>query len=664
MKNYLLVFVFAIQFVFAQKQGQARIDSLLAKTSSTKNDTLKAKLYHQICEEYFRIDTDKAFKYSYIGLAHVTQMKWKRGIGVFNATIGGAYSDKGNYDSCLYFYQRALVIYEEIDDKWNLASTLNNIGTAEQNIVSDYSKATDYYFRALKVAETIGENYLVAICYDNIAGVYGFQKNYSKALQYAFKALKLRGVTPTNQDINQQREIGRSLGSIAYIYAQMKDTLKAKLYYQRALQKHQQTGDKERVAVIFTNLALLFGGEQSLIYNLKAKKLWDEVNPMDLQAIDNLGNLGYAYLEKSKKSKTKKQDLQQAEIYFKTAITRAKQKRQVSGESYWTGALAELQATQGDYKNAYFNFRKYQDGQDSLYSQENKNKIANLEGKREIELRDKQITISELAIETQKRQRIWYIVGLGLLAVIGGLLYWQNRTRKRTNTTLLHLNNELDEANQVKAKFFAILSHDLRSPVANLISFLHLEKEAPDLLSAALKERNQQRITESAENLLETMESMLLWSKGQMQNFKPQAHSVEVATLFGYVQKFFAGTTNITFTFDDSELLRVTTDEDYLKTIMQNLTNNAVKALKDRLDAHIHWEAKRENNQIVLAIIDNGPGVSTRQISALSDEESTIGTKTGLGLHLIRDLAKAIACQVSVKSNAALGTEFQLIFAV
>jgi signal transduction histidine kinase len=128
--------------------------------------------------------------------------------------------------------------------------------------------------------------------------------------------------------------------------------------------------------------------------------------------------------------------------------------------------------------------------------------------------------------------RFGLIIGLALLAVIGGLLYWQNQTKKRTNTTLLHLNNELDEANKIKARFFAILSHDLRSPVANLINFLHLQKEEPDLLTPELAEMHQKRITESAENLLENMESMLLWSKGQMQHFKPQVKSIAVEDSF------------------------------------------------------------------------------------------------------------------------------------
>ncbi|WP_291035054.1 hypothetical protein [Dyadobacter sp. 50-39] len=59
----------------------------------------------------------------------------------------------------------------------------------------------------------------------------------------------------------------------------------------------------------------------------------------------------------------------------------------------------------------------------------------------------------------------------------------QSRIRQRSNVTLLRLNQELGEANQVKSRFFAILSHDLHSPIANLISFLNLRRDNPDLLS-------------------------------------------------------------------------------------------------------------------------------------------------------------------------------------
>ena len=653
---------------FGQKTGQAKIDSMLAALPQLTNDTLKGRTYNRIAEEYFFIDTDKALKYSRLGLAHVTKMNWKRGIAVFNSAIGRVYSDKGNYDSCLFFYNRALALHRQNDDKWNMASTLNNLGTAAQNILSNYPKATQYYFEALKLAESIDDKYLAAVCNDNISVIYSYQKNYPKALDYGFKSLRLREQLHYTPGSNAEREVAQSLSSIAAIYTAMSDIAKAKSYYQKAIPIHQKVGNKEGLAKAYGNMSLMEVDHVKRVeYCQKAMKIWNEVNPNHLDAISNKGNLGLTYFDMVRydslnKVNNKKELLSQAEKYLHDVIAQYEKNGEVDYKSNYIGNLAELQALKGDYKNAYLNFRTYQAVQDTLFSQESKNKIAGLEGKREIELRDKQLELNNLELSVQKKQRLALLIGMGLLLVIGGLLYWQNQTRKRTNTTLLHLNSELDEANKVKAKFFAILSHDLRSPVANLISFLHLQKEAPELLTPQMAEAHHQKITEAAEGLLETMESMLLWSKGQMQQFKPQVKSIEVNELFTYLQKFFAGIDNIQFEFENADSLMVVTDEDYLKTIMQNLTANAIKALKNTPNATIKWLAKQENGQIVLAITDNGPGMSEQNLNALYSEVAAIGIKTGLGLHLIRDLAKAIACKIMVQSRP-IGTEFRLIFA-
>jgi hypothetical protein len=61
-----------------------------------------------------------------------------------------------------------------------------------------------------------------------------------------------------------------------------------------------------------------------------------------------------------------------------------------------------------------------------------------------------------------------------------------------------------------------------------LIHFLHLQKENPELMDEETKQRMQTKITTGAENLLDSMEDMLLWSKGQMENFKPQPTKLAV----------------------------------------------------------------------------------------------------------------------------------------
>ena len=662
---------------FGQKQGKELIDSLLTEVPNAPNDSLKVRLYKQVADAYFFIDTEMALKYTRIGLTHAKRVGWKRAVSAFTTMIGRAYSDKGNIDSCLKYYNYALSMQKEANDNRNIATTLTNMGTAEQNIRSDFPKATQYYFQALKYAEKDNSPYMIASAYDNLSVVYMAQNNIQKSLDYALRALEICK-KQDGQDPNFMNEWAISLINLATAYSSLKDVSKATMYFEKSIRIYNKIGSQEGLAMAYFGLASLPNQDfpHRIEYGLKAKGLWDQVNPMHLSAVANLGNLGITYFDIARYDTLhgvkraaiilapKNELLDKAESYLTTAIRLSDKKGESSNKSFYTGVLAELYAFKGDYKNAYLNFRAHQSVQDSLFSQENKNAIAGLEGKREIELRDKQIELNKLAFQSQKKLRIGLLIGLGLVTAIGALLYWQSQTRKRTNITLLHLNSELDEANKIKARFFAILSHDLRSPVSNLINFLHLQKEAPELMSGEIAEGHQKRITESAEALLENMESMLLWSKGQMENFRPQTRSIEVSELFGYIQRFFAGTSNVTISFSNPEDLTVVTDEDYLKTIMQNLTSNAVKATKKTNDAKILWEAKLENAQIILTISDNGPGASAEQLNALYTDDTVIGIKTGLGLHLIRDLAKAIACRISVKSNPDEGMKFQLVFAV
>lgn len=206
------------------------------------------------------------------------------------------------------------------------------------------------------------------------------------------------------------------------------------------------------------------------------------------------------------------------------------------------------------------------------------------------------------------------------------------------------------------------MNHDLRGPVANLIHFLHLQKDNPELLDEETKNRMQNKTISGAENLLSSMEDILLWSKGQMENFKPQAKIVAVNDLFEDTKKVFSGYHKIKFEYHNSDAISIFTDENYLKTIVRNLTSNAINVFTTTPNPTIIWKAWQENGVYYLSITDNGPGASKEQFKALYDDKEVVGIKTGLGLHLIRDLAKAIDCEISVDSRIGQGTTFVLKF--
>ena len=260
---------------FGQKQGQALVDSLIRQIPVTTNDSLKIRLVKKIADEYFFIDTEQALKYSKLGLALATKIQWQRAVGSFNSSIARAYSDKGNFDSCMSYNNIALTIQRKADDKFNIVTTLNNMGAAEQNLATNYPKATKYYFNALQIGEALKDKSLTALCYDNLSHIYFAQSNYTKALDYAFKSLRLRAQQQDEQGADMMREVGNALANIGSIYTETKDSKNAQTYYRQALPMLEKSGNQEGLAKAYSNLSILSGSDykRKFEYGLKSREI-------------------------------------------------------------------------------------------------------------------------------------------------------------------------------------------------------------------------------------------------------------------------------------------------------------------------------------------------------------------------------------------------------
>lgn len=327
--------------------------------------------------------------------------------------------------------------------------------------------------------------------------------------------------------------------------------------------------------------------------------------------------------------------------------------------------IASSYAELCNWQEAYKHHEIYAAANEIILDESAKQSIANAEARFQNKHKQEKINflstenkVKNLEIENTRRKQIYLIIGALLLLVIATLLYKQNVSRRKSNEKLQRLNQELDLANKTKARFFSIINHDLRSPVANLIHFLHLQRDNPELLDPESKLRLESKTISGAENLLSSMEDLLLWSKGQMENFTPEAKNISVASLFEDTQRHFSNFDSVEFIFNNEDNISLFTDENYLKTILRNLTGNAIKALQKTEQPRIVWKAWQENGKSYLSVTDNGPGGNTNQFKALYDETQVTGIKAGLGLHLIRDLAKAIGCEITLEMQENKGTTF------
>lgn len=667
-KTFILFLLLSCFTKTAYTQINPFADSLLVLLEKEKDDTLRIKLIDKISRSYSESNPAKSIEYARTGLALSIKTNFKKGISQFYLTIGNCLTYLGEYEKALPLLDSAVTIFQLTGNNKGLSLGWNAIANIHK-VKGDYIKATEYYFKSLRLAEEKKDSASQGMANFNIGGIYLAQNNTTKALDYHEKSLIF---FTAQKDLEKQ---AIALSAIGGDYVSIKEYDKAIKYFEQAKDISLTTGNNRQLAFVYDYLADLNSKkgdyEKALQYSFQASPIWKELVPNGQNAIVNKGNIGGAYLDLAindsltqkrhpgDASYSKKQLLESAARYLKETVNMSQSINDLYYESFYGLILSDVYELQSDYKNAHALYKKYKAVDDSLHSQDIKNQIAQLESEKELSLRDKKLEINNLTIANQKKQKIALVTGIGLLAIIGGLLFWQSRTRKKTNTTLLQLNSELDEANKVKAKFFAILSHDLRSPVANLVNFLHLQKESPDLLDQQQTAHHQQRITQSAESLLETMESMLLWSKGQMEQFKPSSTDIPVSNLFDHIRNSFSEVTNVRFSFQSPDNLSVTTDMNYLQTIMQNLTGNAISALKETPDASIVWKAWTVDGNTYLSITDNGPGATEEQVKPLYDDSIVPNSRHGLGLHIIRDLAKAIKCSISVQQQEK-GTTFLL----
>ncbi|HTF30923.1 MAG TPA: tetratricopeptide repeat-containing sensor histidine kinase, partial [Flavitalea sp.] len=650
-----ILFLFSIvlfETVSAQKEGQQLIDSLLIKLPQLKDDSNKAKVLNRIAQTYERINPLKCLPYAQAGLQLSEKLHWKRGIAIFHNNIGLYVTDTGNTVLGRVHFEKSYALNKEMGSKFQQVNNLINIGRSYL-LESDFSNATPIFFEALTIAKEMESNDQIAFIGSNLMSVYFKQQNYSKATEYAEMSLEAGKLT------GNSRHVSLAFQQLGVIRHMQKDTVGAKMYLEKALKLCEERNDKMGMADALLNLAVQYNDHKKAIeIMLRVNAIMEEINPNSEISIVNKGNLGNAYnqLAKESRSSEKEMFLKKAEEYLLQAKELAEQNANLEQQAHMYFMLADLKEHQNNYKAAFEDYKRGQSINDSLFSQEKKNNIAGLESKYNIALKNKEIAINNLLLINQRRTQIALIAGLILAGIIGGLLYWQSRNRKKTNTTLMVLNNQLDEANKVKAKFFGILSHDLRSPVANLVSFLQLQKNEPGLLNEEQRLRHQQKISDSAEDLLNNMESMLLWSKEQMENFKPQIKNIAVSDLFDYLQSFFPQNGNVKISFLQDPGLTVSADENYLRVIMQNLTSNAIKAVNNSPDGIIEWSAKKEGDKTILAITDNGPGINEEQMKALYDGNNIADNRrSGFGFHLIQDLAKAIQYKILVQSQPGIG---------
>jgi len=356
----------------------------------TGNQSMLLQVYGNIGNIYFDLeDYAKAVQYNEkaLSIAKATSnMTFQSGI--LN-NLGNAYDKMGDKKIALTHKLQALALSEHAGDKKNTCSSLLNIGNLYKDI-GDWTRANEFYEKALPLAENIKDEEVIGSTLLGLGEVQLKNKNSSIAKAYTNRAL----------DMAKQKGLSileaNSWDNLSKIFEKEGQLDSAYFAYRQFISVKQKV-DNAEVQKQITRTALQFEFSKTED-SLKQQQLLTDAK------------LQQSILQAQKQEQEIK--LQQ------NAIQLAVKEKQVQ-RLLFLKTEADLEVAQGQNKIK----------EEQLIAAENEKKLQTAQ----VNLQKTRLDLQQQELQSQKNQRIYYISGLGLLAMLSFSFYRNFVGQKKSN---------------------------------------------------------------------------------------------------------------------------------------------------------------------------------------------------------------------------------------
>jgi signal transduction histidine kinase/CheY-like chemotaxis protein/AraC-like DNA-binding protein len=226
--------------------------------------------------------------------------------------------------------------------------------------------------------------------------------------------------------------------------------------------------------------------------------------------------------------------------------------------------------------------------------------------------------------------------------------------------------NELEISNKTKDRFFSILAHDLRNPIAAISGISeNLKKQLPTLNKTALS-KYITHINTSASSVLDLLVNLLEWARTQNQTlncFPAHLSLYDLVIKNEQLLEQQMRNKNIYFKMDIDTAHIIYADKDMTDTVIRNILGNCIKFTPAY--GQIWIEAEELENEIRIIFHDTGIGMTEEQIENIFSIEKQIlsvgsaGEKgTGLGLMITKEFVEANNGSITINSLVNEGSTF------
>ena len=252
--------------------------------------------------------------------------------------------------------------------------------------------------------------------------------------------------------------------------------------------------------------------------------------------------------------------------------------------------------------------------------------------------------------------------------------------RKYAEQKIKTLNTRLSEKNKEMEQMIYMVSHDLRSPLTNIMGLTDLlESGIKDLsqvvaqetelktLKATAQELVEEELNELFEYISSSTEKMSALIEGLLQiarishqniEYQPidfQRMALEIKDTFNYRIK----TLDVQLIIDD--LPPCEGDPLMLNQVLSNLVDNALKYLDPSRAGEISISGERVDDRVIYRISDNGIGIPPdhfKTVFQVFNQEKSTNEGYGIGLSTLTKIIQKHHGEIWVESEVGVGSQF------
>lgn len=577
------------------------------------------------------------------------------------------YFQKGNKKRILGDYREALAAFFKTGEIAKNSKNLTWEGSVYNAIANVYSLSNDsanamfYHRKAITILRQSADSLTLAKAILNIGEAFRTAGNYDSALHYFQESEKIF------EKKNDGKGKFYSIGNIGMVYASKGKSEPAKKYITEAIDFLEPSEDYYPVCAYLISLSDV-------------------------------------YLQQK--------DIEKALLFAKRSLLLARQHDLIEQIRDADLKLSELYEKKHDPAQALIYYKDYVSSRDSINNIKNVQAIANLRTSFEVDQKQKEVNILN---QQKNMQTMLLFSALAIIAIIIVLVFklLSNYRQKQTAYALLSKQKDISEqqrdqiekalqqlkrtqAHLIQSEKMASLgqltagiAHEIQNPMNFVNNFSDLNAELIAELQEENKNGNDEAVQSIARDILENsgkisyhgkrvdgiVKSMLEHSRSgtpekRLTNINNLADEYSRLAYSGVKAKEHDFNANLQKDFDpNAGEINIVPQE--IGRVIFNLAINAFHSLAAKIkEAPAEYSptvivsTKKENNQLLLTVRDNGTGIPTTLRDKIFQPFFTTkatGFGVGLGLSISYDIIKAHGGEIKVESEEGKGSEFVVI---